>query len=61
MGSCFVPLEVVCDSYGSYTQGCNYSLSLSQMLCLSYVSLEPLIFVSQAVPGLLGDPEPLDY
>lgn len=34
---------------------------LLQMLCLSYVSLEPLILVSQTVPGLLGDPEPLDY
>lgn len=32
-----------------------------QMLCLSYVSLEPLILVNQAVPRLLGDPEPLDY
>lgn len=35
--------------------------TLLQMLCLSYVSLEPLVLVSQAVPGLLGDPEPLDY
>lgn len=25
MGSCFVPVEVVCDSYGSYAKGCNYS------------------------------------
>lgn len=30
-------------------------------MCLPYVSSEPLILVSQAVPGLLGDPEPPDY
>lgn len=59
MGSWFLPVEAVCYYYGSYTKGCNNSLS--QMLCLSYVFLEPLIFVSQAAPGLLGDPELLDY
>lgn len=35
--------------------------TLLQMLCLSNISSEPLILVSQAVPGLLGDREPLDY
>lgn len=58
MGNCFVPVKLFVTLMAPMPRAVT---TLQQMLCLSYVSLEPLLFVSQAVPGLLGDPEPLDY
>jgi len=58
MGNCFVLVKLFVILTAPMLRTVT---TLPQMLCLSYVSLEPLILVSQAVPGLSGDPELSDY